>query len=272
MPVETARRVLITGGRGLIGRHTSSALLSSGTEIVTLVRASDPLPSRIGEELVVADILAQDFEAARIVGQAHADTLVHLAWITEHGKFWSAPENFEWVDRSAQLIEAFLGAGGLRVVVAGTSAEYAAPATGPCHPTKTPLDPKHPYSEAKHQLHRRLAVLSEETGASYAWPRIFQLVGAGEDERRLVPDVIRQIIRGQYAKCSSGTQVRDFMDTRDCGGAIAQCALSSVTGPINVASGRPITLASMVSRIAERLDRCDLVQMGALPERPGRTS
>ena len=269
MSVTPSPRVLITGGRGLVGRHASAALLALGSEIVTLVQASGSLPVRTGEEVLVADLMAQDFEAPRVVEQARADTLVHLAWVTEHGRFWSAEENFEWLERSTQLIEAFVRGGGRRVVVAGTSAEYAAPTTGPCHPTKTPLGPKHPYSEAKHRLHLRLAALSEDSGAGYAWARIFQLLGAGEDKRRLVPDVICNIIRGQHAKCSSGAQIRDFLDARDCGRAIAACALSDLTGPINIASGRPISVASVVSRIAQRLGREDLVQMGALPDRPG---
>ena len=52
------------------------------------------------------------------------EVLIHLAWYAEHGKYWTSPENVRWVEASLALLRGFAAAGGRRVVMAGTCAEY----------------------------------------------------------------------------------------------------------------------------------------------------
>jgi UDP-glucose 4-epimerase len=44
---------------------------------------------------------------------------------------------------------------------------------------------------------------------------------------------------------------------------------SDVRGAVNVASGEAVSLKSVINRIGEKLDRRDLVRLGALPAPPG---
>jgi nucleoside-diphosphate-sugar epimerase len=102
----------------------------------------------------------------------------------------------------------------------------------------------------------------------YAWARVFMLIGPGEHPDRLVPSVTRNLLRGEAARCSSGVQVRDFMDVRDCGSAFATLARCELSGPVNVCSGNPISIGDVVNHIGLSLNRPDLVHLGALPDRP----
>src|SRR5205823_13981481 len=58
---------------------------------------------------------------ARSVRPSH---LLHLAWETEHGHFWTSPENLRWVEAALHLWRRLDEVSGYRAVGAGTCAEY----------------------------------------------------------------------------------------------------------------------------------------------------
>jgi dTDP-6-deoxy-L-talose 4-dehydrogenase (NAD+) len=104
---------------------------------------------------------------------------------------------------------------------------------------------------------------------SFAWCRLFYLHGAGDDPRRLVPYIERQLAAGLPADLSAGHQIRDYMDVAAAGAAIAGLALSSHAGAANVCSGVPVTIRQMAERIAARHGRPDLLRFGARPAAAG---
>jgi nucleoside-diphosphate-sugar epimerase len=77
--------------------------------------------------------------------------LLHFAWITAHGEFWTSLENLRWVRASLDLLEAFVKNGGRRAVVAGTCAEYDWQ-YGYCSEQITPLIQTTLYGICKHSL------------------------------------------------------------------------------------------------------------------------
>jgi nucleoside-diphosphate-sugar epimerase len=151
------------------------------------------------------------------------------------------------------------------MVAAGTCAEYAPPALGPCDPDATPLAPSSPYARAKDSLRRILLNLSREYGFSLAWPRLFFLYGPFEHAERLVPSVTLSLLKGEEARSTHGRQVRDYMDVRDCGAALAATVLSATSGTLNICSGRPTPLLEILSALAQTTGRPDLLRIGARP-------
>lgn len=259
-------RILVTGGTGLVGRHAVRALLARGDDVHVLSR--EPGSAEAGLHWHAGDLLAAD-TPERIAAEVRADLLLHLAWTTEHGAFWSDPRNDDWADASWRLIRAFAGQGGRRCVVAGTCAEYdwnSLDDRGLCDDRTTPIAPATPYGQAKVALHRRLADFADEAGLSFGWGRLFFLYGAGEQPGRLVASVSRALSAGQEARCSSGTQRRDFMDARDAGAAFAALLTSPVEGPVNIATGQARSIAEIARTLAEIAGRPDLLRLGALPD------
>ena len=133
--------------------------------------------------------------------------------------------------------------------------------------TGTPLKPNNAYGACKAALQGLQAAFAEQSGVSAAWGRIFYLYGPHENPRRLVASVIRSLLKGEPALCSPGEQVRDFLYAEDVADAFVALMESDVRGPVNIASGQPITVRAVVEAIAERLARQDLVHLGALPAR-----
>jgi nucleoside-diphosphate-sugar epimerase len=193
--------------------------------------------------------------------------LVHAAWDTTHGAYWTSDANYAWVSASLGLLEAFQAAGGRRLVVLGSCAEYDW-RFGYCSEDVTPLNPGHPYGVCKVSLFRLCEAYCRTHNISMAWARLFLLYGPHEDTKRLVPSVINALLAGNEAVCTDGTQIRDMMHVEDVGGAVAALCASDVTGAVNIGTGNPVSLSEVVKEIAKQIDRSDLLRLGALPSRP----
>lgn len=261
-------RVLLTGAGGFVGRATVDALLAADDTVAGVARQSSRLPA--GVTPVVSDLLGDPEAARAVVRQVRPDTLVHAAWSTEHGRYWTDPGNLDWTARTLELVKAFAEAGGRRVVTIGTCAEYdwTALGTASCREAATPLRPHTLYGAAKHAMALLVAAYCRIAGIEHAHARLFLLYGAGEQPGRLVPSLVRSLLAGQPARTTSGRQIRDLMDVRDAGAAIARLAHSSHTGPVNVATGTPVSIREVAEIIGEIVGRPELIAFGALPDRP----
>jgi nucleoside-diphosphate-sugar epimerase len=132
----------------------------------------------------------------------------------------------------------------------------------------TPRRPANYYGICKSSLFEVLSGYAEHTDLSLAWARIFFLYGPHEPEGRLIPLVIQHVLRGEPALCSHGSQIRDYLYIEDAAEALVTILDSELQGPINVASGEPITIRDLVTRAAGRLGRPDLIRLGAMAPRP----
>jgi nucleoside-diphosphate-sugar epimerase len=255
----------VTGASGFVGRHCLPALVAQGYEIHAVSSRRKPAS---GEQVnwQCADLLDPE-QVERLLASVQPSHLLHLAWVTEPGKYWNAPENVRWVRASLDLVEAFARNGGQRVVGAGTCAEYDW-SYGYCSEGVTPLHPLSLYGVCKHSLQMILSAFAARVVMSLAWGRLFYLYGPHEHPARLVPSVIRALQRGEPALCSHGNQIRDFLYVEDAATALVRLLDSDLSGPVNVASGYPVPLKRIISHIAETMQRPDLVRLGALPVSP----
>jgi nucleoside-diphosphate-sugar epimerase len=137
------------------------------------------------------------------------------------------------------------------------------------YPEDAPIRPATLYGAAKHGLHVVSRAFAEQAGVSLAWGRVFFLYGPFEAPGRFVPSIVLPLLRGDVAPLTEGFQRRDLMHAADVGAAFAALADSDVSGAINIASGRAVVLREVAQEIARKLDREDLLQVGARPMREG---
>jgi len=255
------KNILITGASGFIGRHCLPLLLSKGFEIhaIDLKILTENRASVNWHEL---DLLNCE-KLSELMAKVHPTHLLHFAWTTEHGRFWSSLENLWWVQGSLNLIQAFWKSGGKRLVMAGTCAEYDWH-YGYCSEKVTPLIPTSMYGICKHSLQTMLSAFARQTGLSAAWGRIFFLYGPYENPKRLISSVIRSLLKNEPTYCTDGQQVRDFLYVKDVAAAFVALLESDVAGPINIASGNPLKVEDIILNIATKINRPDLVRLGAL--------
>jgi len=213
-----------------------------------------------------ADLLDSP-QVLRLLEKVRPSHLLHFAWYTEPGMYWTSAENLRWIEASLALIRAFAIHGGQRVVVAGTCAEYDWK-YGYCSEDVTPLLPTTLYGICKNSLQIMLAGFSEQSGLSSAWGRIFFPYGPYDYPSKLVSSVTRSLLQGKPAPCSHGNQIRDYLYVQDVAEAFIRILESDLQGPVNIASGYPVTIKKIVHKIAEKLNGRDLVRLGDLPVSP----
>lgn len=266
-------RVLITGGTGFIGRQTIAPLIDRGFDVILASLCPPPadvvdVMARSGGRVShrTIDLLAAD-AATALVGEVRPTHLLHLAWDTRHGLFWNSAENELWVAASRRLLDAFVDAGGVRFVGAGTCVEYA-PADVPISETAGVLEPSTPYGRAKLRFRKAVFETATKSGVSAAWGRVFHLFGPHEQPARLVPAATIALLAGRPFAATSGTQVRDYSSVIDVAAAFAAILDSTFEGDINVAGGTPTRIADLLGTIGALIGRPELLRLGDLPTPP----
>lgn len=261
-------RILVTGAQGIIGRHSVKYIRNLGHEVHEVSRHAVEQESPRFRFAHQGDLLDPEFSGA-LIKQIRPTHLLHLAWTTEHGKFWEDPANRDWYDASIRLIRAFSDAGGRRLVVAGTCAEYdwqsAALRTGKCLEFDSELGGQSLYGQTKNKLR---SVIKTEFDISFAWGRVFFPYGPGENVNRLIPHVISSLLQRKTVAMGPGTDIRDFIATADAGAAFAKLLLSEVQGAVNIASGEGYAISEIAEKIARKLGHVEMLKFGARPARP----
>ncbi len=258
-------KALLTGASGFLGRHCLTALLSCGHTPIAVSRTRPRDAPDI--EWLERDLLVAG-EPRRLAREARADVALHLAWTAQPGYFWTDQANNAWIAASIELARETFEAGARRFCGVGTCFEYEWPENSDCHEATTPLGGHTLYDRAKSACFRAIAEIAGHDGPSLSWARLFYLYGPGEHPDRLVASVARALVAGKPANCSHGYALRDYMDARDAGAALAALATSDVSGAVNIASGERTKIADLASELGRLAGRPDLVRLGTLPDRP----
>lgn len=258
--------ILITGANGFIGRQVMYALNNQAIPLRLVLRnAAGRLPEmgKADEIIETSDIFHADRSWWNEV-LAGVDTVVHLAWYTEPAKYLMSPLNLDCLNGTIEMAQACVDSSVRRVVGIGTCAEYD---LNQCMlRADSPLNPKTLYAACKASTFLTLSQLFPVAGVEFAWCRLFYLYGEGEDSRRLVPYIRKQLSKGEPAELTNGWQIRDFLDVEDAGKMIADVALGDQQGPINICSGIPITVRQIAEQIGDEYGSRDLLQFGARPD------
>lgn len=272
--MSAKKRVLVTGSSGFIGRRALQALCDRGFEVhaLTTDRNRTAMLAELSEQsrkdvtFHQCDLFNRDalLDSVREVSASH---LLHFAWDTTHGKFWTTPNNLTWVAASANLFRSFAESGGKRIVAAGTCAEYLwtdetlSERHSPCRPSTL-------YGTCKNSLQEILLKYASDASLTAAWGRIFFLYGPNEGRDRFVSSAILHLLAGKPFEMTHGRQVRDFLHVDDVALAFVTLLDSELHGIVNVGSGEARELREIVSAIGRILNRSELIRLDAKPAPP----
>jgi UDP-glucose 4-epimerase len=238
-------KVLVTGGAGYIGSHTTLALLEAGYEVVVIDNFSNSFPESLnrvgklaGKKPIVMEGDLNDERLLKSIFTEHAgiEAVIHFAALKAVGESTEYPLNYYHnnVSCSICLLQAMEKAGVHQLVFSSSCTVYG-------EPERVPLDEKHPvggvsspYGRTKFQMEE---IIRDHASANPNFKagvlRYFNPVGAhssgeiGEDPNgipdNLVPFVC-QVATGQRKKLRvfgsdyptrDGTAVRDYLHVVD---------------------------------------------------------
>jgi nucleoside-diphosphate-sugar epimerase len=246
-------KVLVTGGRGFIGSHVVAALQGRGIQVTNLPQSVD-----YHDGPAVTEVLHTE----------KPSVLIHSAWRLAPGSaYLTDPVNRGEIEASLRLFELASAAGCARIVGLGTCLEYQ-DSPNPVG-EDAPLEPRTTYAQSKAELFIAAEAWARESGASFAWARLYFPFGPREAPHRLVPTVISGLLHGDRVATTTGRQRRSFLYATDAGDAIAAIAISGVGGAVNVGAEKAVSVRRVVERLGELIGRPDLLDIGAVPDRPG---
>ena len=153
-------KILLTGATGFVGKQVLKALQKTNSDITLIVRSNwkEQIENQncINSIVITKDIFSESINWWENVCKS-IDTIVHLAWYVEPGKYLQSDKNTKCVLGTLNLANGAAISGVSRIVGIGTCFEYDL--VGGILSINTPLKPLTPYAIAKVTLFEKLTTL-----------------------------------------------------------------------------------------------------------------
>jgi UDP-glucose 4-epimerase len=293
-------KVLVTGGAGYIGSHTTLALLLAGFEVIvldSLCNSSAESLSRVAQLAGRAPVFVQgDIRDHALLGRLFAehsiDAVLHFAGLKAVGESVSQPLRYydNNVHGSQVLLQACADAGVFKFVFSSSATVYGEPAQMPIAEDCPVGQPTNPYGRSKLMVEDMLRDLAaSDPRWRIAILRYFNPVGAhesgliGEDPNGIPNNLlpyIAQVAVGKLPELAvfgndyptpDGTGVRDYIHVLDLaeGHLRALDALNTRTGAHvwNLGTGQGYSVFDMVRAFEQASGKP--VPYRVAPRRPG---
>ncbi len=292
--------ILITGGAGYIGSHTSLALLEAGQNVLILDNLCNSSPESLARvarlagrapKFVKGDIRDAEFLRGVFASQP-IDAVLHFAGLKSVSE--SVQQPLDYYDNNVvgtlQLCRAMADAGVYQLVFSSSATVYGAPTQMPVSEACPTGAPTNPYGNSKLMAEE---VLQDLARADARWRiavlRYFNPVGAhssgliGEDPNGIPNNLlpyISQVAAGKLEALSvfgndystpDGTGVRDYIHVVDLAAGHLQ-ALQAIgrqpgLGVWNLGTGHGYSVLQMVRAFEQASGRP--VPYHVVPRRPG---
>ena len=247
------KKVLLTGGTGLLGKEVIPFLIQEGFEIYSISRK--PSINCDGVINIQSDIFNFN-EINEIISNIKPQYLLHYAWLST-GLF-EDNSNFDFLLASINLLKSFSRNGGVRVVMAGTYAEYGH-YSGILDERMTAA-PINVYSKCKNMTYQIAELYCKNNNISFGWMRIFSAFGRENDPRRLTGYVIERLNLNEKIIIKNGQLIRDYIYSKDVAAGSVAFLDSNIEGIVNFCSGHGITIRDFVIEIARFYNKEHLVE------------
>ncbi len=276
-----SRTILVTGGAGYIGSHTSIALLDRGFEVVIVddfsnssPRAVDAVRRLSGHDVTLIEADLTDAAATRAVFDGHAiDAVVHFAGLKAVGESWQQPLRYYRTNLGStmNLLDAMAEHEVFDFVFSSSATVYGDPEILPI-PESAPTGATNPYGRTKLMIEQ---ICDDLAASDDRWRmtmlRYFNPVGAhpsgdlGEDPagvpNNLVPFVM-QVAVGRHPEVAvygddydtpDGTGVRDYIHVVDLalGHLAALEHLEPGCAHYNLGTGKGASVLDIIRTAAE---------------------
>jgi UDP-glucose 4-epimerase len=251
-------RCLVTGGAGFIGSNLVDALLARGDEVTVVDDLSTGHRANLegalagGAELAELDI--RDAAAlAALAAERRPETVFHLAAQIDVRKSIEDPafDAAVNVGGTANVLDAARGAGPARVVFVSTGGAIYGEGEGQQLPLdeSTAIAPMSAYGQSKYAAEGYLALYERLYGLSTIALRLGNVYGPRQDplgEAGVIAIFCGKLKAGEPPLIfGDGTQTRDYLYVGDVVVAALAAAQSTVTGPVNLGTGRETSVLDL---------------------------
>lgn len=260
--------ILVCGGAGYIGSHTTHELVREGFETAVLDNLQSGHRAAVHPGALFFEGDVRDGEALDRVMERGVTEVVHFAANSLVGESVENPLQYYGnnVHGMEVLLKAMVKNGAKRIVFSSTAAVYGEPRKVPIV-EDDPTCPTNPYGETKLAMEKMIQWVERAHGIEYVSLRYFNVAGAladatlGEDhipETHLIP-IILKVALGQMESLGvfgddydtpDGTCIRDYVHVSDLAGAhllaLEYLRNGGASGVFNLGSARGFSVKEMI--------------------------
>ncbi|MDX1948715.1 MAG: NAD(P)-dependent oxidoreductase [Pirellulaceae bacterium] len=265
------RKVLLTGGTGVLGSHLLRQLGDDRRNHLLLPsRRPLGLPSFPATVETVAIDLADTTGAQALVRSFCPDVLIHCA---ASGLRYPKPDWFPMmrfnVESTLRLFEAACEIPDCHFIHVSAGLVYRSQDRPLVE--SDPLDSLHPYGASKAAADVLIRAAAAEFRRRLTVLRPFSFTGLHDCSERIFPQLLRAAAERKPLAMSPGQQIRDFCAAQDIAAAVVRCVEAEPNQSIevlNLGSGNAIPLRRLLEQVCDQL-RLDVeLQTGARPYHP----
>ena len=254
--MDRAAPLLVTGGRGFLGRHVMAALEAHGYDSVTTFSSREY-------------DLTHEADVDRLLRDRAPRGIIHLAAVVGGiGANRRFPGTFFYQNlmMGAQLMERARQTGVLRFMSVGTICSYPKHTPVPFREEDLwngyPEETNAPYGLAKKMLLVQSKAYRQEFGFDAVNVMLVNLFGPGDNfdpqSSHVIPALIRKCVEAAESGVAevpvwgTGQATREFLYVEDAAeGIVRAFERLSDSEPVNLGAGREISIRDLAGRIAE---------------------
>ena len=256
------KNVIVTGGLGFIGSHLTDRLLKDGNMVTVIDDCSTGSINNLimkdheNLKIIKGNITKLDLEKI-FKGK---DYIFHQAALASVEESIKNPIKCHEINATGTLkiLQAAKKCNITKVLNASTSAVYGDNPNRPLNENETPK-PLSPYAASKVSAESYCNVYTQCYGLETVSLRYFNVFGPRQNPRleyaAVIPRFIGAILSGKKPVIyGDGNQTRDFIYVEDVVEANILLAESKFTGPVNIATGKSVTINKLLEVIEDILE------------------
>jgi UDP-glucose-4-epimerase GalE len=266
-------KILVAGGAGYIGSHTTKELIKEGFEVLVFDNFSTGKKELlVGGELFKGDLMDKETIKKAFRGK-NIEAVLHFASLIQVGESYADPRKYYTHNliTSLNLLDIMLEAGIKYFVFSSSAAVYGEPLQSPI-PESHPLNPFNPYGQTKFFVERILQDYARAYGLRFISLRYFNAAGADPEgqlgemhdpETHLIPNILLFLLRkkknfeifGTDFPTKDGTAIRDYIHVTDLAKAhvlaLKTLLRSSQSEFINLGTNKGHSVLEIVNKTEE---------------------
>lgn len=255
------KNIIITGGLGFIGSHIADELIEDNNVTIIDNLSSgkvENLKNPSHENLTIIKNNLNDVNLDEIL--IDTDYIFHLAAMASVPLSVNDPIkcNDNNVNSTIKLLTAAKNQNVKKVIFSSSSAVYGNNTNTPLKESEL-MTPTSPYAASKATCELYLQAFKESYGLKSIALRYFNVFGPKQDKNSqyaaVIPNFIDAILNNKNPIIyGDGQQTRDFIFVKDVAKANISAAKSNYTQPVNIATGKKLTINRLYEIIANSLD------------------